>query len=162
MMNGPNDNQQNAELDIPTLPPIIFGVPVFIGVLVHVFLWQYGVLGGVFGVVIGAVLVTTGVGLIFWGWKTLAAHGEHPEPDQPTKTLVMTGPFRRTRNPFYVSFLLIGIGIAVAVNSLAMFIAVFVGAAALNVLVVRAEEAYLGRIFGDLYTDYVDRTRRWF
>ena len=91
----------------------------------------------------------------------MTAHGEHPEPEQPTETLVTSGPFKRTRNPIYVGFLVIGAGIAVGVNSLAMLIAVFIGVVALTVLVIRREEAYLEREFGEVYTEYMRRTRRW-
>ncbi len=91
----------------------------------------------------------------------MTAHGEHPEPGHPTETLVTSGPFKRTRNPIYVGFLLIAAGIAVAVNALAMLIAVLVGVVALTVLVIRREEAYLEREFGEDFVRYASRTRRW-
>jgi protein-S-isoprenylcysteine O-methyltransferase Ste14 len=74
---------------------------------------------------------------------------------------VESGPFRRTRNPIYVGFLLIAVGLAVAFNALAVLIAAFVGAVALRVLVIRREEAYLTRVFGEAYTGYMSQTRRW-
>ena len=91
----------------------------------------------------------------------MRAHGEHPEPGYPTKMLVVSGPFRRTRNPIYVGFLLIAVGLAVAFNAVAVLIAAFVGAVVLTVLVIRREEAYLEREFGDVYAGYMSRTRRW-
>jgi protein-S-isoprenylcysteine O-methyltransferase Ste14 len=140
---------------------VIFSVPVLVGVLVHVWLWGGGIFGGVLGVVIGVVLVLVGLGLIAWSFVTMRAHGEHPEPGHPTKTLVVSGPFKRTRNPIYVGFLLIAAGLAVAVNALAVLVAAFVGAVALTVLVIRREEAYLTLVFGDAYIEYIGRTRRW-
>ena len=148
-------------LELPTLPPVIFGVPVLFGTLVHVFFWPSASIGGIAGVVIGVILLLVGLGMIYWSWTTMTAHGEHPEPEQPTETLVTSGPFKRTRNPIYVGFLVIGAGIAVGVNSLAMLIAVFIGVVALTVLVIRREEAYLEREFGEVYTEYMRRTRRW-
>jgi protein-S-isoprenylcysteine O-methyltransferase Ste14 len=164
MTNGQNnlsDESEKSGLELPAVPPVIFGVPVLVGVLVHVFVWSGAIFGGIVGVVIGVVLVLVGLGMIYWSWVTMRAHGEHPEPGHPTETLVTLGPFKRTRNPIYVGFMLIGAGVAVAVNSLAMLIAVFVGVVALTVLVIRREEAYLEREFGEGYTAYRSRTRRW-
>ena len=158
--NGSGDNDR-PRLELPTIPPVIFGVPVLVGVAVHVLLWDAGLFGGVLGVVIGAVLVLVGLGLIAWSFVTMRAYGEHPEPGHPTTTLVESGPFKRTRNPIYVSFLLIAAGVAVALNALAVLIAAFVGVVALTVLVIRREEAYLTLVFGEVYTEYMNRTRRW-
>jgi protein-S-isoprenylcysteine O-methyltransferase Ste14 len=161
MANNDSGNDERPRLELPALPPVIFSVPVLVGVLVHVWLWGGGIFGGVLGVVIGVVLVLVGLGLIAWSFVTMRAHGEHPEPGHPTKTLVVSGPFKRTRNPIYVGFLLIAAGLAVAVNALAVLVAAFVGAVALTVLVIRREEAYLTLVFGDAYIEYIGRTRRW-
>jgi protein-S-isoprenylcysteine O-methyltransferase Ste14 len=164
MTNDPNDMNNGPEksgLELPALPPVIFGLPVFIGALVHVFIWRLSVIGGVMGIVIGAVMVIVGLLVIYWSWKTMAAHGEHPEPGVATKTLVVTGPFKRTRNPIYSGFLLIAAGMAIALNAMAMLIAVFFGVAALTALVIRREEAYLEGEFGEIYTKYANRTGRW-
>ena len=158
--NGSGDNERPG-LELPTFPPVIFGVPVLAGVAVHLLLWDAGIFGGVLGVLIGVVLVLVGLGLIAWSFVTMRAYGEHPEPGHPTKTLVVSGPFRRTRNPIYVGFLLIAVGLAVAFNALAVLIAAFVGAVALRVLVIRREETYLTREFGEAYTGYMSLTRRW-
>lgn len=161
MANNSSGDNERPRLELPALPPVIFGVPVLVGVVVHVLLWEAGILGGVLGLVIGVVLLLVGLGLIVWSFVTMRAFGEHPEPGHPTKTLVISGPFKRTRNPIYVGFLLIAAGLAVAFNALAVLIAAFVGAVALTVLVIRREEAYLTREFGEDYTGYMSGTRRW-
>jgi protein-S-isoprenylcysteine O-methyltransferase Ste14 len=150
-----------AELKLPALPPVIFFVPVMIGLLVHMFIWRLAIIGGTAGIVVGVILVVLGAGVIYWAWKTMAAHDEHPEPGVPTETLVTSGPFKRTRNPIYSGFLLIAAGMAIALNAMAMLIAVFFGVAALTALVIRREEAYLEREFGEIYTKWENRTGRW-
>ena len=161
MSTGSDHNRNEPELDLPALPPVIFGVPVFIGAMIHVFIWRSDIIGGMTGVGVGAILVLAGSLLIGWAGRTLRAHGEHPEPGEPTETLVMTGPFKRTRNPIYSGFLLIAAGIAIALNAMAMLISVFFGVAALTALVIRREEAYLARKFGEAYTKYERNTGRW-
>jgi protein-S-isoprenylcysteine O-methyltransferase Ste14 len=150
-----------AELKLPALPPIIFFGPVFLGALIHVFIWNGEVIGGTIGLVIGLMLITVGVLLMYWSWITMRRFGEHPEPGVPTETLVTTGPFKRTRNPIYSGFLLISAGFAISLNAMAILVSVFFGVALLTALVIRREEAYLLREFGDIYTKYENRTGRW-
>jgi protein-S-isoprenylcysteine O-methyltransferase Ste14 len=150
-----------AELKLPTLPPVIFFTPVFLGALIHVFIWRGEVIGGTIGLVIGSILIAVGVLLIYWSWITMRRHGEHPEPGEPTETLVTSGPFKRTRNPIYSGFLLIAAGLAIALNGMAILVSVFFGVALLTALVIRREEAYLLREFGEIYTKYENRTGRW-
>ncbi len=156
-----DDKRNKSELKLPALPPVIFGTPIFIGALIHVFIWRSGVIDGVTGIVIGVILAAVGVFMIWWAWKTMAAHGEHPEPGQPTNTLITTGPFKRTRNPIYSGFLLIAAGLAISLNAMAILISVFFGVAFLTAMVIRREEAYLEREFGEIYTKWETRTGRW-
>ncbi|GIT58903.1 MAG: hypothetical protein Ct9H300mP19_08510 [Dehalococcoidia bacterium] len=41
-----NDNLDKPGLELPALPPVIFGVPVLIGALIHVLVWRHGIIGG--------------------------------------------------------------------------------------------------------------------
>ena len=159
--NDRDELEGEVELKLPTLPPVIFGIPIVVGALIHEFIWSGAVIGGVTGLVIGVFLIIVGLGIIYWAWRVMRAHGEHPEPHLATKTLVTNGPFRRTRNPIYSGFLLIGAGMAISLNAMAMLVAVFFGVAALTVLVIRREEAYLERKFGEVYLKYANKTGRW-
>ena len=165
MTTGRNNDRdkflEEVELKLPTIPPVIFGIPMIVGAFVHIYLWQGAIIGGIVGRAIGIVLIIAGLWFIYWAFKEMRSHGEHPEPGRKTRTLVTTGPFARTRNPIYSGFLLIGAGIASLSNALAILIAVFVGVAAIQVLVVRKEEAYLERKFGKVYLEYTRATRRW-
>lgn len=158
---GRDRDRDEVPLKLPALPPVIFGIPIVLGAIVHVFIWSGAVIDGAIGVVIGIVLIIVGLGIIYWTWRVMVAHGEHPEPHLATKTLVMNGPFKRTRNPIYSGFLLIGAGMAIALNAMAMLVAVFFGVAALTALVIRREEAYLERKFGEAYISYANKTGRW-
>jgi protein-S-isoprenylcysteine O-methyltransferase Ste14 len=153
--------KEEFELKLPTLPPVIFGIPVILGALVHLFIWRGAVIDGVIGLVIGIVLISVGLLLIAWAWRVMRAHGEHPEPHVATNTLVTNGPFKRTRNPIYSGFLLIGAGMAISLNAMAMLVSIFFGVAALTALVIRREEAYLERKFGEAYIEYTKKAGRW-
>jgi len=140
---------------------VIFGIPVIMGALVHLFIWRGAVIDGVIGLVIGIILMSVGLLTIAWTWRVMRAHGEHPEPHLATRTLVTSGPFKRTRNPIYSGFLLIGAGMAISLNAMAMLVSVFFGVALLTALVIRREEAYLERKFGEAYIEYSKKAGRW-
>lgn len=155
------------ERDNPGLPHLPPTYPVFflIGAAILDFLLPISFLAAPAFVsaqtLIGAVLVAAGLGLDLWAYRVMQAAGTHAEPFKPTMTIVSHGPFRFTRNPMYVGFLL-------SYTGLALIFALEWGILALPVLwftldrvVVRREEAYLTRKFGPIYTEYLARTRRW-
>lgn len=82
-------------------------------------------------------------------------------PWSPPQHLVTTGLYRYSRNPMYVSVLLLLLGWAVTFGARGLYwYALFVGIA-FHVRVVVAEEPYLARTHGTAWDDYVRRVRRW-
>jgi protein-S-isoprenylcysteine O-methyltransferase Ste14 len=82
-------------------------------------------------------------------------------PHGSAKQLVTSGIYRFTRNPIYLGFLLMVIGIPL--NSglyWGMLLAPFY-VLMIHRLIIRHEEAYLERKFGKAYTSYTSRVRRW-
>lgn len=83
------------------------------------------------------------------------------DPHASAKHLVTSGIYRFTRNPIYLGFLLMVIGLPL--NSglywgivLAPFYVLL-----MYRLIIRHEEVYLERKFGKAYTSYTSRVRRW-
>ncbi|HUG21541.1 methyltransferase family protein [Piscinibacter sp.] len=90
------------------------------------------------------------------------SRGKTPVPtNQPTRALVTTGIHGWTRNPIYLGMFLLYVGIGVAVRSPSILILTLPLAIAIRYGVVAREEAYLERRFGDTYSDYKARVRRW-
>ena len=85
---------------------------------------------------------------------TISPHGT------PT-ALVTEGPFRYTRNPMYLGMLLLLLGLAIGFGGLMLFAAPVAFFAIISVTQIPAEEARLLAIFGDEYTAYRARVRRW-
>jgi protein-S-isoprenylcysteine O-methyltransferase Ste14 len=50
---------------------------------------------------------------------------------------------------------------AISLNAMAMLVSVFFGVALLTALVIRREEAYLERKFGEAYIEYSKKAGRW-
>lgn len=83
-------------------------------------------------------------------------------PDRASSTLVFAGPYRFTRNPMYISMSLVFLGIALVLQSLWALLLLPVVLWAIQVVVIRREEAYLERAFGEQYARYKASVRRWF
>ena len=79
----------------------------------------------------------------------------------PTRALVTTGIHGWTRNPIYVGFFLVYLGIGIAARSPWILILTPPLAVTIRYGVVAREEVYLERRFGDAYGDYKMRVRRW-
>ena len=79
----------------------------------------------------------------------------------PTATIVTTGPYRLSRNPIYVSMILLLIGVGVWTNSGWFWVLAVIAAVLLTYGVIVREERYLARKFGRAFDDYRDRVRRW-
>lgn len=80
---------------------------------------------------------------------------------KPARALVTTGIYHWTRNPIYLAFFLVYLGIGIAVRSSWILILILPLAMVIHYGVVIREEAYLERRFGDAYRDYKGRVRRW-
>lgn len=83
------------------------------------------------------------------------------DPHGSVSQIVTTGIYRFTRNPIYLGFLLMVIGLPL--NSgyyWGILIAPFY-AVTMNRLVIEREEAYLEKKFKEQYTGYRSRVRRW-
>ena len=103
---------------------------------------------------VGLSLIVTALGL-FFSSKT------RPEPWRPASALVVTGPYRFTRNPMYLGLTLIGLATALVFSSVATALLTFLGALVADRLVIAREEAYLERRFGADYRRYCGHVRRW-
>ena len=87
--------------------------------------------------------------------------GTNVPPHKPTLVIVTDGPFRFTRNPLYVGGSLAYIGLCLFFNLVWGLILMLPMLVLLNWGIVRREEAYLERKFGEAYRAYKARVPRW-
>lgn len=109
----------------------------------------------------GLVVMGLGVALGGWALALMLRAGTDPRPDRPTGRLLEAGPFRFSRNPIYLGFLILAAGFALRWGSLWGWLAVAAAALLLDRYVVAREERYLRRRFGAAYEAYAARVRRW-
>ena len=106
------------------------------------------------------VLVLSGY-LALHALLVLKKHGTHIDTSRPTSRIVTSGPFRFSRNPMYLSLVLLGLGLAVLLTSVWLLLSSAVVLIFLDRLAVRPEEAYLAGKFGQAYAIYSAKVRRW-
>lgn len=97
----------------------------------------------------------------FWAMLTFRRHNTEVDPLGKVTTIVTAGPFRFTRNPMYLSLMVFYVGGIVAfrlVWSAFLLPLVFL---ALHYGVIVREERHLQAVFGEQYSDYCRRVRRW-
>jgi protein-S-isoprenylcysteine O-methyltransferase Ste14 len=83
------------------------------------------------------------------------------KPFQESTSLITDGVFRYSRNPMYLGFLLILIGIAILFGSLSPWIIVPIFAILMDKGFIRPEEHMLEARFGQSWREYKARVRRW-
>ncbi len=141
-------------------PPLIYLFPLVVTLAVGV--WQpHPPLSGVWPHLLGPPLLLAGILLLRPALEAFRAARTNPKPWKPTTALVVAGPYRLTRNPMYLGFTAIYLGIALWVNSLWPLLALPVVLAVMTVFVIKREERYLERKFGEPYREYCGRVRRW-
>jgi len=82
-------------------------------------------------------------------------------PADPTKKLVISGLYRYTRNPMYVSVTIMLIGEAIYFQSTNLWVYVVIVFILFNVFIMLVEEPRLRRDFGNEYEQYCRKVRRW-
>jgi protein-S-isoprenylcysteine O-methyltransferase Ste14 len=82
-------------------------------------------------------------------------------PMNPSTALVVSGPYRFTRNPMYVGMAALYAAFAFAFGVIWAFALLPLVLVAVDRLVVALEEPYLERRFGEAYREYTARVRRW-
>ena len=113
------------------------------------------------GAIVAGAAILAGVALFAAGARNFSRAATPLPTNRPARVLVTTGIHGRTRNPIYLGFLLMYVGVGLAVRSPWVLALALPTAATIRYGVVAREEAYLDRRFGDAYREYSARVRRW-
>ena len=141
-------------------PPLVYLSSILAGTVLDV-VWPLPFLPRAFALPIGSSLVVIAMALFSYSvWKFRAARTPVPG-NKPTTVIVRTGPYRFSRNPIYLAFSLLHLGIAIWVNSLWLIVALIAAVAVMALVVIPREERYLERRVGTEYLDYKASVRRW-
>ena len=112
--------------------------------------------------IVGLAVAAAAIPIVVKGRLALVRRGTNVNPLRPSTALATDGIYHYTRNPMYagITLVLIGAGIIFALDW--VFLLLFPGLVTLHFGVVRHEEEYLARKFGDEYRRYQAQVPRYF
>lgn len=144
-------------------PPLIYIGLLILGFVIQ-FYWPLQIVGLDHFIIVraaGAVLILVGALVIASAIGTFRSAGTSMVPVRPTTALAFSGPYRFTRNPMYLGMLVVSAGIGLAADAVWPILMLPIMVVAVNYAVIRREEKYLAAKFGEPYTTYTSRVRRW-
>jgi protein-S-isoprenylcysteine O-methyltransferase Ste14 len=160
----PTTPEFTTQPDVPKLgfarPPLVYLAAIALGKLIQ-FAIPLPLLPPILALPVGIPFVLIAIGLFLYSTAKFRAAGTPVPARKPTTAIVRTGPYRFTRNPIYLAFSLLQLGIAIWANSLWLLGTLAVAMALMHIIVIPREEQYLERRFGNEYLDYKASVRRW-
>jgi protein-S-isoprenylcysteine O-methyltransferase Ste14 len=141
-------------------PPLVYLGAIVLGLLLH-FAWPVRLVSRAVGMPLGGTAVLVAVALFLDAVHTLRTAGTPVPGNRPTTTIVRTGPYRWSRNPIYLSFSLLQLGVAFWANSLWLLVTLIPAVALMSFVVIPREEHYLETRFPSDYLPYKASVRRW-
>jgi protein-S-isoprenylcysteine O-methyltransferase Ste14 len=109
----------------------------------------------------GAVVAALGLTVTLAGARLFARVGTNIRTFNEPGVLVTDGPFRWSRNPIYLGFVLLLLGTAILLGTATPLLGPALFAIVADRWYIAFEERAMQAKFGSLYADYMRRTRRW-
>jgi protein-S-isoprenylcysteine O-methyltransferase Ste14 len=160
----PSWGSANAAQDVANLglvrPPLVYLISLISGAVIQL-ARPLPFLRATLAMPLGAPLVVVAVALFAYSVSTFRAAGTPVSARKPTTKIVRTGPYRFSRNPIYLAFSLLQLGIAIWANSVWLLATLGGAVMLIHHVVIPREEQYLEWKFGAQYLDYKVSVRRW-
>ena len=140
-------------------PPIIFLCAILLGIVLSRAWPLHFVSPSVR--LFGPIITACAVVLFLLSYREFRAAGTSVRGSERTTTIVRTGPYRFSRNPIYLAFILLVLGLSVWLNTLWLLVTLVPAVGILAMVVVPREERFLERNFNGQYSSYKAQVRRW-
>ncbi len=141
-------------------PPIAYACSVTSGLALHA-IWPLALSPSGVREGAAALLVAASIALFARSVREFRKL-ETPVPStRPSTTVVRTGPYRFSRNPIYLAFTLLQLGIGLWTGNGWLIVLLIPTLALIFLGVVAREERYLTERFGEDYLRYRRSVRRW-
>ena len=145
-------------------PPLLFAMPLLTGFIVQHFV-PIRIVHGLYPEriirLVGWAEIAIALALNGWAIATFNRLRTSVIPRRRARTLVYEGPYKLTRNPMYLGFTVLYLGITFIANAFWPLLFLPEAIALTYLFAIRREEAYLTREFGDSYREYCSKVRRW-
>ena len=141
-------------------PPFVYLCAIVLGLLLH-FALPVRLVSRAVSEPLGGTAVLVAVAVFVHAVRTFRTAGTPVPGNRPTTTIVRTGPYRWSRNPIYLAFSLLQLGLAFWVNSPWLLVTLIPAVALMSFVVIAREERYLENRFPSEYSAYKASVRRW-
>lgn len=154
------NKKDNPGVYIP--PPLLYAAMFFASILIQKFLpINKDFFNSSASKVIGYVIILTGLFFIFPAFRQFFRAKTTLVTIKPATSLQTKGIYTISRNPMYVGLLLFYIGLSFIFGNWWNLILLPILLMVVQGYVIRREEKYLDRRFGQQYDDYKAKVRRW-
>jgi protein-S-isoprenylcysteine O-methyltransferase Ste14 len=162
-LSGRRQQDMRDYADVVVKPPILFAGAVLLGCLLSWIVPLGPGLGSANAraLAVGGALALIGFALMALSVREFRRAGTSVIPGEPSTVLLESGPYRFTRNPIYIGFVIFYFGLAIMLTSAWMLLLLIPVLIILQRGVVEREEAYLQAKFGEAYRKYQARVPRW-
>jgi protein-S-isoprenylcysteine O-methyltransferase Ste14 len=140
-------------------PPIVFLSAILLGIALNR-AWSLPFMPSTLAL-LGPLVTLCAVLLFLLSLREFRAAGTSVRGSERTTTIVGTGPYRFSRNPIYLSFILLVLGLSVWLNDLWLLVTLVPAVLFIRAVVIPREERFLERNFPEQYSSYKAAVRRW-
>ena len=110
---------------------------------------------------LGPLVTVCAVVLFLLSYREFRRAGTSVQGSKRSTVIVRTGPYRFSRNPIYLAFILLVLGLSVWLNNLWLLVTLLPAFGLMAAVVIPREERFLERNFNDQYSSYKAQVRRW-
>jgi len=142
-------------------PPFLFLIPLAIGIALTLWVFPTPLIAVTFAWALACLPLLFWLALAVSALLAFRRARTSINPTVPTTALVTHGPYRVSRNPMYLSLLLLYLALAIGFQSFWALLLLPLAFWAVEFRVIRLEERYLEQKFGADYARYKERVRRW-
>lgn len=151
---------ENESPGVIALPPVIFGAFLTAGLVLE-YLFSRPMMAQSGQYIAGGIVIAVSFVLIPGALRGFR-HAETPlDVRKPTSAIITDGPYRISRNPIYLSMMLLYLGIGLMIDGVWILLLAAPLAVVIQYGVILREEAYLEGKFGESYLAYKQSVRRW-
>jgi protein-S-isoprenylcysteine O-methyltransferase Ste14 len=141
-------------------PPFFFIIPLLIGTVMEYFV-PTKIFSTIASIIIGLIFSWASLPFFILSLKSFFKAKTTFDARNSTTSLVTTGIYKISRNPAYLSLVLLYIGISFLINSIWILLLVVPAFYSIQKFCIEREEKYLEGKFGEQYLAYKKQIRRW-
>jgi len=142
------------------MPPTYFFILLFLSIALHFIFPVMKIIYPPY-TYLGFVFIALGAVLNIWADLLMKKNKTTVKPHEKPTQLITSGPFGISRNPQYLGFTSILLGVVILHGTIIMFLFPVFFAIVIETMFIPMEEKNLESVFGKKYTEYKNKIRRW-